>query len=256
MTRNVRLLLAYDGSAFHGWQTQPEVRTVQAEVADRLQRILRHRITLWGASRTDAGVHARGQCANFLTESDIPAERLFPAVAHHLPEDICLHRLHDVHPEFHAGRDALCKLYRYTIQASAIRPSARQSAGSAWHVWTPLDLDRMRAAASLLVGTHDFASFATTGSNRESTTRTIRRFEIHGHCDRIAVDVIGDGFLYNQVRNMVGTLVEVGRGRWTPEHVSEILAARDRRAAGPTAPPHGLTLHWIEYPPQRLRPPL
>lgn len=253
MRRNFRLILAYDGTAFHGWQTQPGVRTVQEEVTRVLRQIVREPVVLFGASRTDAGVHARGQCANFHAATQIPALNLFRAIGHHLPPDIALLNLHDAPPDFHASRAARSKLYRYSIFAALTRPCRDRLAQQTWHVWHPLDVQRMRAAAELLIGTHDFVAFASRGSPRENTVRRIEAIEIRRQYERILIDVQGTGFLYNQVRNMVGTLVEVGRGHWEPPRVTTILASRDRTAAGPTAPPQGLCLEWIRYDAEALR---
>jgi len=248
MERNLKLILAYDGGEFHGWQRQTSgLRTVQGEVEAVLQRILRHPLSLHGASRTDTGVHARGQVASVITTSPIPAENLARAIGHHLPRDIALAHVCVRPLGFHASRDACGKLYRYRIFNSIRRPTETLAERFVWHVWYPLDVDAMQAAADRLVGTHDFVSFATAGSPRRTTVRTIRRMEVARRGLEVRIDVEGDGFLYNQVRNMVGTLVEIGRGRWEPGIISEILAARDRSRAAPTAPPQGLCLQWVRY---------
>lgn len=249
MERNVRLVLAYDGTEFHGWQRQAGVRTVQEELETVLQRVLRHPLHVHAASRTDAGVHARGQVANVVTTSPIPVENLRRAVGHHLPTDIALLHAAVVAPTFHASRDARGKLYRYRVFNADGRPVELLATRCTWHVWYPLDLGRVRAAAAELVGTHDFAAFASQGSPRRSTVRTVRRIGIRRRLEEVLIDVEGDGFLYNQVRNMVGTLVEVGRGHWSPLRVREVLAGRDRAAAGPTAPPQALCLQWVRYGP-------
>ncbi len=249
MDRNIKLVLAYDGTDFHGWQRQQGVRTVQEDVEGVLQRVLRHPLHVDGASRTDAGVHARGQVATVLTTSPIPVENIIRAVGHHLPGDVALVHAALAEPEFHPSRNARGKLYRYRMFNSAHRPVEVLAGRFAWHVWYPLDLDRMRAAAAALVGTHDFAAFASQGSPRATTVRTVRRIGVLQQADEVLIDVEGDGFLYNQVRNMVGTLFEVARGHWAPERVAEILASCDRRQAGPTAPAHGLCLQWVRYGP-------
>ncbi len=247
MERKIRLRLAYDGTDFHGWQRQAGVRTVQEVVEAALQRVLRHPLTTEGASRTDAGVHARGQVAAVATVSSIPAANLCRAVDHRLPPDVTVVSATDCDPAFRPARDALAKLYRYRIYNAARRPVADLGQRYTWHVWHALDVDRLRAGAAALVGTHDFAAFANRGSPRESTVRTVHRIEIRRVGCEVRIDVEGNGFLYNQVRNMVGTLVEVGRGHWPPERVTDILAAGDRAQGGPTAPPHGLCLQWVRY---------
>ncbi len=248
MDRNIKLVLAYDGTEFHGWQRQAGVRTVQAVVEDVLRHILRHPLHVDGASRTDAGVHARGQVARVVTAAPIPVENLRRAAGHHLPPDVALVHAELAAPDFHP-RAALGKLYRYRLFNAVRRPVEVLQGRYAWHVWYPLDLERMRAAAALLVGTHDFAAFASQGAPRQTTVRTVQRIGIRRCVDEVLIDVAGDGFLYNQVRNMVGTLFEVGRGHWPPERVSEILASRDRSHASITAPAHGLCLQWVCYGP-------
>ncbi|MFQ5805518.1 MAG: tRNA pseudouridine synthase A, partial [Phycisphaerae bacterium] len=194
---------------------------------------------------------ARGQVAHLRTTTPIPATNLHRAIGHRLPGDVALAHVADAPLEFHATRDALGKLYRYRIHNDTRRPVEWLAARYAWHVWYDLEMDRMQAAATTLVGTHDFAAFAGAGSPRHTSVRTLHRLQVRRHFNTVLIDVEGEGFLYNQVRNMVGTLVEVGRGHWPPQRVAEILASRDRRQAGPTAPPQGLCLAWIKYPPDR-----
>lgn len=249
MKRTIKLTLAYDGTDFHGWQRQACVRTVQETVETVARRILREPLHLIGASRTDAGVHARGQVAHLATSSTMPVENVRRAVAHRLPEDVTIVHAADVPDTFHATRQALGKLYRYRIHNSERRPVERFNTRYVWHVWRILDAERIRAAAARMSGTHDFSALASAGSPREQNVRTITRIGVRRRLDELLIDVEGDGFLYNQVRNMVGTLVEIGRGRWEPECVDAILASRDRCNAGPTAPARGLTLQWVRYPP-------
>ncbi len=251
MERRLKLVLAYDGTDFHGWQRQAGVRTVQGDVEEVLRRVLGHPLAVRGASRTDAGVHARGQVATVTTESPIPAENLRRAAGCRLPPDIALLHVAEVPAGFDVTRDAVSKLYRYRIFTGPCRPVMSLAQRYSWHVRYPLDLDRLRAAARLLIGTHDFAAFASPGAVRTTTVRTVRAVTVQVRGFEVALDVEGDGFLYNQVRNMVGTLVEVARGHWPPERVATILASRDRAQAGPTAPPHGLCLQWIRYGPTR-----
>lgn len=251
MERNLKLTIAYDGTDFHGWQRQAGVRTVQAEIEAAAQRVIRQPLEVVGASRTDAGVHARGQVAHLRTTTPIPAANLRRAIGHRLADDVALLHVADVPLEFHAGRDALAKLYRYRIHNDTHRPVGWLAARQAWHVWYDLDTDRMQVAATALVGTHDFVAFASAGTPRRTTVRTLYGVQVRRHFNTVLIEVEGDGFLYNQVRNMVGTLVEVGRGHWPVQRVAEILASRDRGQAGPTAPPQGLCLQWIRYPPAR-----
>lgn len=247
MLRNIRLILAYDGTAFHGWQFQPGLRTVQETVEQAVRRVVRHQVAVVGASRTDAGVHARGQVAHFRTTHQMPVTNLRRAIGGRLPKDVSLIHTDDVPLGFHASRDPTSKLYRYTIHADVHRPVETLRQAHAYHCWNALDTDRMQAAADMLVGEHDFAGFATSGSQRLTTVRRILRLEVRRRYQEVSVDVEGTGFLYNMVRNIVGTLIEVGRGHWPPERMQTIIAGRDRSQAGPTAPARGLCLEWIRY---------
>ncbi|HOA74350.1 MAG TPA: tRNA pseudouridine(38-40) synthase TruA [Phycisphaerae bacterium] len=247
MPRNIRLLIAYDGTEFHGWQHQPGLRTVQECIQQAIRRVVHHQVSLIGSGRTDAGVHARGQVANFETTCEIPCDNLRKAIGSRVPKDISILRADEVPLGFRATFDAVSKLYRYSIHNAPGRPVEEMLQRYRYHFWHPLDVHRMRQAAALLVGTHDFAAFASKGSERESTVRTVLRIEIYRRYEQIHVDVEGTGFLYNQVRNMVGTLIEIGRGHWPPEYAGEILASRDRSKAGPTAPARGLCLEWVRY---------
>ena len=247
MLRNIKLIIAYDGTDFHGWQTQPGLRTVQDEIETAAKRVCGHPLKISGAGRTDAGVHARGQVATFLDESGIPAANLARAIGHRLPLDISIVHACEAPLELHASRSARSKLYRYRLHTGDRRPVERMRQRYAYHLWLRLDPDRIRAAAARLVGTHDFAGMASKGSPRATTVRTIRRISVRRVLDEVLIDVEGDGFLYNQVRNMVGTLIEIGRGHWPCERIDEILEARDRSLAGPTAPAQGLCLQWVRY---------
>lgn len=247
--RRFRMVLAYDGAGFSGWQRQIGVRTVQQQVEHTLARIVWHHVSVTGASRTDAGVHARGQVAHFDTTCDIPEDRLRYVIGARLPEDVALVDLRIAAPTFHAIRDAVSKLYRYRIYSGSATATRSLANRHTWHVWHLLDLTAMRDAAARLVGRHDFNGFAGRGSPRDNTVRTIHRFDISQRYEEIHLDVCGDGFLFKQVRNMVGTLVEIGRGHWSASRIDEILSKRDRALAGPTAPPEGLCLEWIRYRP-------
>lgn len=247
--RTLALFIAYDGSAFHGWQSQPApLRTVQDELTKILRRVLKHPLHVTGASRTDTGVHALRQVASVQTASPIPPENLRRALGDRLPADISLVHACEARADFDPIQHAVEKLYRYRIWNSHAKPIESGPARPAWRFWYDLDLDRMRAAAADLCGTHDFAGFASAGSPRASTVRTIRRAAVDRRFEEVSVDFIGDGFLYQQVRNMVGTLVEIGRGLWPVERVREVLASRDRTLASGPAPSCGLTLQWIRYP--------
>jgi len=246
-TRNIKLVIAYNGAAYHGWQRQADgIDTVQRRVEEAATRVMRHPVVVSGAGRTDAGVHAEGQVANFHSANlAIPLSAVRRAMNSRLPRDIAI-RSAELAPEgFHASRSAIAKTYRYRIFVAPQRPVAL--VGQVWHYWRPLDGEAMRAAARRLVGRHDFRGFATSAEVRRETVRTISRCEVLRADREIIVSVEGDGFLYNMVRNVVGTLVEIGRGRWRPEHIDRVLATRDRRQAGPTAPPCGLSLVCVHY---------
>jgi tRNA pseudouridine38-40 synthase len=247
MPRNVRFIVAYDGTEYHGWQRQPGMRTIQGLLEESARRVLQRPVQVVGSGRTDAGVHACGQVAHMLTESALPAMSLLRAIGGRLPKDISLVDARDVPLGFNASRSAVSKLYRYRVYARRSRPSEELLQRFTYHFWHPLDLDGLREAAQSLVGEHDFAAFASKGSVRETTVRRVIRLSIHRHGWQVRFDVEGTGFLYNQVRNMVGTLLEVGRGHWPPQLVREILESRDRTKAGPTAPARGLCLQWVRY---------
>jgi len=254
--RNVKLVIAYNGAAYHGWQRQTaDVPTVQQHVEQAAASVVAHPVTVHGAGRTDAGVHAAGQVANFRTTNlAMPLENLRRAMNSRLPRDIAIRSAELVPDGFHASRSAIGKTYRYRIHVAPIRPV--ELAGQVYHYWRGLDVEAMRLAAARLVGTHDFLGFATSAEDRRSTVRTVFRCHVAEDGCEVRVAVHGDGFLYNMVRNIVGTLIEVGRGRWGPERIDLVLTTRDRRQAGPTAPPDGLTLLCVHYRPEDLRPPL
>ena len=254
MERNLRLLLSYDGTDFHGWQVQPGMRTVQGVLAQSLARVMRHPIKLIGSGRTDAGVHALGQTASVRTSCQIPSGNLRHAVGSRLPQDLVIREVADVATAFHAQHSSKRKLYRYRIHNAGPRPVSPQTAKVTYHCWESLDITRMRAAAEHFVGEMDFSAMAGSGCVRHTMVRHVFRCDIERHYNELRIDVEGSGFLYNQVRNMAGTLIDVGRGRWEPDHVARILASRDRTQAGPTAPACGLCLQWVRYPSGLLRP--
>jgi len=249
-TRNIKLVVAYDGAAYHGWQRQSAgIDTVQERLEDAAARVTGHPVTVLGASRTDTGVHAAGQVANFYTtNASIPLEGLRRAINSRLPGDIAIRSAQEVSINFHASRWAVGKTYRYRIRLSPLRTV--NPVAQAWLYAKPLDDEPMRLAARRLIGTHDFRGFATSAEIRQNTVRTIYRCDVCRGDFEIVVSVEGNGFLYNMVRNIVGTLVEVARGHWEPEHVDKALASRDRRDAGPTAPAGGLTLLCVHYLPE------
>jgi len=241
------MIVAYEGSAYHGWQRQAVgIDTVQLRIELAGTKVMGHRVILHGAGRTDAGVHASGQVANFHTPNfAIPLKGMRRAINSRLPNDIAIVSAADVNDGFQASRSAIGKTYRYRIWRAPIRPVMQ--AGQVWHYWRPLDAEPMIQAAARIVGTHDFRGFTTSAETRLNTTRTIFRCEVADMGSELLVTVQGDGFLYNMVRNIVGTLTEIGRGRWKPNHIDKIIATRDRDIAGPTAPPDGLSLVCVHY---------
>ncbi len=252
MQRNVRLLLAYDGTHFHGWQHQPGLRTVQAELESALRLVLRHPISVVASGRTDAGVHAAGQVANVRTDATIPADRLAHAITSRLPKDVAVLQADDVAQAFHAIRSATSKLYCYRIHNAQSRPVFGRS--YVHHIWKNIDLERIQAGAAKFVGTFDFSAFASAGCIRQTMVRTILQCSAECVRDEIHIRVEGTGFLHNMVRIMVGTLLEVSKGRMSPDDITAIIESRERPNAGPTAPARGLCLEWVKYPPDILTP--
>lgn len=243
--RNIKLSIQYDGSRYHGWQSQPDRPTIQAELAGAIARLTGKQVIVNGASRTDAGVSALGQVANIKIDTPIPTENLAKALTEILPDDIAISEAADVPDEFDAISSAKSKLYRYTIYTGSVRPVL--DVRHCWHISAKLDAGSMDKTTQLFVGTKDFKSFASAADRRQSSVRTVTLCDLKANGEWIYIDVEADGFLYNMVRNIVGTIVEVGRGRWAPEKIAEILEARNRTAAGPIAPAAGLCLMRIDY---------
>lgn len=244
--RNIKLVLAYDGTAYHGYQRQANAMTIQQVVEERLQKIFGHPLTLTGSARTDAGVHAYGQVVNFLTQGTIPAERIPLAAKALLPSDIVVVAAAEETAEFHARYSAKSKIYRYRLVNTRLADPFERN--YAWHFLRPLDVLLMHEAAQAIVGTHDFSAFRATGGAPISPVRTIMTAECRSADNAlIEFEFWGTGFLYHMVRNFVGTLVEVGLHRLTPAGFAAILQGRDRKAAGKTAPPQGLYLMEVKY---------
>ncbi|MDP6466954.1 MAG: tRNA pseudouridine(38-40) synthase TruA [Pirellulaceae bacterium] len=249
--RCFHLTVAYDGTDFFGWQWQPDRRTVQGALEEAIQRVTSEKLRVAGSGRTDAGVHAYGQAVSFTSSTRLEADVLLRALNANLSHDVRVVNVTEASSDFCAMRTSTGKRYRYLIYNAPIPDVfSRQRV---WFVYDHLDVDAMRDAARRLVGRHDFKSYETSGSPRVGTCRTIRDLTVsrgpHGiDQNRIMIEVEADGFLYNMVRNLVGTLVEVGKGKQSVEWPEEILAARDRRLAGPTAPPQGLYLLQVFFP--------
>ncbi len=245
VVRNIKLTISYDGINYSGWQLQPGKRTIEGELHRAISELTGVLTKVNGSSRTDAGVSALGQAANFIVDSPIPTENLAKALNHRLPRDIVVTEAVEVEQDFDASGSAKSKLYRYTIFTGRKRNVLKTR--NCWHRPGQLDIDAMNAAAGLLMGTQDFKSFAAAADKRESSIRTVTQCKVTQEEKWIYIDIEADRFLYNMVRNIVGTLVEIGRDRWKPEKMREIIEARSRTAAGPTAPPEGLCLMWIKY---------
>jgi tRNA pseudouridine38-40 synthase len=250
--RNIKLTLAYDGTDFHGWQIQPGQPTIQGALTDVVRKLTQEKLSVYGAGRTDAGVHALGQVAHFKTQSALGAAEFQRAFNALLPPTIRVLAAEEVGPDFHARWQALAKIYHYRIFRGGVVPPFE------WryvlHYPYPLDLPAMSAAARLFEGEHDFASFAASSGSEEddrerTTVRTIFRSEVvAGESDAITYVVRGRSFLRFMVRKMVGTLLEVGRGRLSAADVQALFELRDRSRSGPTVPPQGLCLFSVEYP--------
>ncbi|MGD0092040.1 MAG: tRNA pseudouridine(38-40) synthase TruA [Planctomycetota bacterium] len=271
MARRIKLTLEYDGSAFNGWQVQSSApageadssaaRTVQGEVERALRIVTGQSIRIAGASRTDTGAHALGQVASFLLpdEVEVPTARLCIALNAKLDRDVAARLAQEMPLAFHARRDAVGKVYSYSIISGHCRPALWRR--THWHVRFAVQSEPMRQAAAALIGVHDFTSFASKlaltqaeraedGKEPVDTVREIRRLELHEDPDypgRLVMRIEGSGFLYQMVRTIAGSLVDVGRGYRPPDWLGSALAAQDRRAAGPTAPAHGLCLERVLY---------
>ncbi len=245
--RRIRLTVSYDGTAYHGFQVQPKGVTIQSTMEEALGRLLGETVRLRAAGRTDAGVHAREQVADFADSGKRPPGTIVRGGNALLPPDIRVLDAQEAAPSFDARRHAREKAYRYFLDLGPVASPffARHS----WHIERPLDLSAMRDGLARVVGEHDFTSFRGQGCTAKTAVRTIFRAELApvGFASLLAIDVAGSGFLRHMVRNVVGTLVDIGRGKYPPERMGEIISARDRRRAGPTAPAHGLFLWTVRY---------
>ena len=283
MLRNIALTISYDGTSYSGWQIQPDRPSVQEHIEESINSITQEKCSLTSASRTDAGVHAVCQVANFRTNSTIPCWNLRAALQTKLPADIVITSVQDVKHEFHATYAAIEKKYRYLIWNSS-RPHAFLRR-YAWHFLKPLNTEIMQESAHKLLGKHDFRSFETEYPNKATSIRTVKELNVkkislheiwetqlpfkragqqigadsyqtkvaylaHTEDQLISIDIVADGFLYNMVRAIVGTLKEVGIGRWDSMKVQDILESQDRSQAGQTAPAQGLLLQEVKYAPE------
>lgn len=243
--KRIMLTVAYDGTDYHGWQFQPHVPTIEGELNRHLSQLLQEKIEVIGASRTDTGVHGLCNLAVFDTDTRIPPEKISYALNRRLPEEIRIRGSREVEPDFHPRKCPTRKTYEYHIWNDAFEnPLYRRYSHFSY---VPLDEEKMARAARYLEGEHDFASFCAAGSTAATTVRTIYEVNVEREGKRIIIRVTGNGFLYNMVRIIAGTLLEVGRGHREPEWVEEVLKEKNRSAAGPTAPAKGLVLKKYEF---------
>ncbi len=256
--RNIYLVLSYDGTAYNGFQSQPFKNTVQDKLQEAIFKLTGDHIDVEGSGRTDSGVHARGQVVNFKTDSDIPIERWRMAINSRLPRDIIIREAREVPLTFHARRSAKRKTYRYTISNTRVPDVFRRQ--YQYHHPTPLNVSEMEIALRCMVGEHDFSSFCSRRSTKQSHVRTIYRAYLEreattenpldladNRCGVLHLYITGNGFLYNMVRVIAGTLIQVGEGKRMAKDMELLLDAKDRLKAGPTAMAHGLTLWDVEY---------
>jgi tRNA pseudouridine38-40 synthase len=245
VARRYKAVVEYDGTDFAGWQRQPGQRTVQGVLEEAIREMTGESVFMRAAGRTDAGVHADGQVATFDLEVNIPPHGFLRGLNSILPADVALVDVALAAPDFDARFSARGKVYRYTVWAHFVRSPLH--ARRTWHVRQPLDLEAIRAAAAGLIGEHDFRAFRASDCERRTTRRIVRRIEVDRQGARLTIEVEATAFLKNMVRILVGTLIDVGRGRLTPEAVSRMLETGDRAAGGMTAPPQGLTLLRVIY---------
>ncbi len=243
--KNLKLTISYDGSRYYGWERQPGKSTIQGKLEDVLSRMADAPVNVIGAGRTDAGVHARAMVANCYLETDMQEDAIRDYMNHYLPDDICVDEVKFAADRFHARYRAVGKLYTYTCYVGRTKPVFNRKYVTTLD-YVP-DVAAMQKAAAYLVGEHDFKSFCANPQMKKSTVRIVDSIEIVRRKDYLYFNFHGTGFLQNMVRILVGTLLEVGQGKRTPESVQETLAARDRKTAGYTAPPQGLALMRVDY---------
>ncbi len=243
--RNIKLTIEYDGKDFNGWQKQPNKLNIQGEIERAIEGVTKEKVELYASGRTDAGVHAFGQVANFKTNSNIPIEKMATAINSQLKYSIRIKKAEEVEENFHSRYNCKEKTYMYIInneeQASAIFRNME------YHFPKKLDIEKMQKAAKYFEGEHDFSAFKSSGTSSKSSVRKIYNADVSTYNGRIIIKLTGNGFLYNMVRIIAGTLLEVGMGAIKPESIKEIIEDKDRKKAGKTLPPHGLYLVKVEY---------
>ncbi len=245
MRRNIKLIIEYDGTNFYGWQEQADKITIQSTLKKTILQITGEDVIVYGAGRTDTGVHARGQVANFYTEHPMPDFAFAKAMNSLLPRDVCILESKSVELDFHSQFWAKGKAYSYNILNRTERPAIFRNY---YHwVWHKLDVSKMQQAAQCLLGEHDFTSFEASNSPRKSNIRIIYKLNISEENNMIRIFIEANGFLYHMVRNIAGTLILIGNGKWPPEKMNDILKAQNRKFAGATAPSQGLVLEYVRY---------
>jgi tRNA pseudouridine38-40 synthase len=243
--KNIKLILEYDGTNYAGWQRQKNAVTVQQTLEDTIEKLTGEKVETVGSSRTDSGVHARGFVCNFLTSSSIPTSSFREAINSKLPRDITVICSEEVPTEFHSRYSSTGKKYSYTILNRVQPPAIGRN--YVYHYKHQLDVEAMKKACNYFIGTHDFSAFRSTGSSVKTSTRTITNAVVAKDSNKIIFYVEADGFLYNMVRIIVGTLIEVGTGKLDPENIKNIIDSKDRKKAGKTAPANGLCLEEVFY---------
>lgn len=244
--KNIKLTIEYDGTNYFGWQKQKNnSKTIQEVLEKAIQKIVKKEVSLIGSSRTDSGVHAKGMVANFLTDSRVPADKFREAINTKLPDDIAIIKSEEVDKEFHARYDSKGKTYCYTIINRFEKVSLYRN--YSYHVREVLNIEEMKKACNYFIGTHDFSAFKSSGSSVKTSVRTIKDLHIENDNNIIKIYVTADGFLYNMVRIIVGTLINVGRGKTPATSIVDIINKKDRTLAGDCVPPNGLILKEVYY---------
>ena len=243
--RNIKLIIEYDGKSFNGWQKQPDRLNIQGEIEKAIGEITGEEIDLIASGRTDAGVHSLGQTANFKTNSEIPIEKFAIAINSKLKKSIVIKSAEEVDERFHSRYSVKSKTYRYTINNSAMGTALYRD--MEYHFPLEVDIEKMKKAAQFFEGEHDFKAFKASGTSSKSSVRTIYKAEVIKDGDRINIELTGNGFLYNMVRIIAGTLVDVGLGKINAEDIPRIIESKDRKKAGRTLPAHGLCLVKVMY---------
>ena len=243
--RNIKLIIEYDGKGFNGWQKQPDRLNIQGEIEKAIEEITGEKVDLTASGRTDAGVHSLGQTANFKTDSKIPTEKFAKAINSRLKKSIVIKSAEEVDEKFHSRYSVKSKTYRYIINNSENGTAIYR--GLEYHVPMKLDYEKMNEAIKYFIGEHDFKAFKASGTSSKSSVRTIYKADIYQENEKIFIEITGNGFLYNMVRIISGTLLDVGLGKIKPEDIPSIIESKDRTKAGKTLPAHGLYLLQVNY---------